>query len=82
MQAAKDPLANPITPAIAQILELAYLADATIFDRNVAVRRGKPRADLRERTGLADEQLEGWRTMLERNVRSSPDTFLLVSSLY
>ncbi|KAL8277977.1 hypothetical protein RQP46_009609 [Phenoliferia psychrophenolica] len=63
----RDPLANPITPAVAKLLELAYIADPSVFDRTSVVKRGKPRADLRERTGLADEQLEGWRAMLERN---------------
>ena len=64
-----DALANPITPAVAKALELAFIADPTVFDRTNVVKRSKQRANLRDKTGLADEQLEGWRTMLERNVR-------------
>ncbi|KAJ6588792.1 hypothetical protein B0H19DRAFT_1101164 [Mycena capillaripes] len=50
------------------ICELAYIRDPKLFDRDVQTRRGKPRADLKAQTGWSDEQLEGWRIMLERNV--------------
>ncbi|KAL5522498.1 hypothetical protein ACEPAG_8514 [Sanghuangporus baumii] len=49
------------------ICELAYLKDPKLFDRNVETRRSKARADLKAQTGWTDEQLEGWRIMLERN---------------
>lgn len=55
------------------MLEHAYIADPTLFERNSVVRRSKARVALRDKTGLADEQIEGWKVMLERNVRlSSP----------
>ncbi|KAK7681401.1 hypothetical protein QCA50_015493 [Cerrena zonata] len=49
------------------ILELAYIRDPKLFDRDAQTRRGKPRADLKAQTGWSDEQIEGWRIMLERN---------------
>ncbi|KAJ6595689.1 hypothetical protein DFH09DRAFT_145160 [Mycena vulgaris] len=49
------------------ICELAYIRDPKLFDRDAQTRRGKPRADLKVQTGWSDEQLEGWKIMLERN---------------
>ncbi|KAL5523256.1 hypothetical protein ACEPAF_1523 [Sanghuangporus sanghuang] len=49
------------------ICELAYLKDPKLFNRDVETRRSKARADLKAQTGWTDEQLEGWRVMLERN---------------
>ena len=54
------------------ILELAYLRDAKLFERDGQTRRSKARVALREQTGWTDEQIEGWKIMLERNVRLSP----------
>ncbi|KAF8342580.1 uncharacterized protein EI90DRAFT_3149708 [Cantharellus anzutake] len=64
------PSAAP-TPAerIETILELAYTKDPKVFDRNSETRRSKERAGLKAETGWSDEQLEGWRIMLERNPR-------------
>ncbi|KAG6817120.1 hypothetical protein H0H87_012641 [Tephrocybe sp. NHM501043] len=53
---------------IETILELAYIRDPKIFDRDGQTRRSKARADLKAQTGWDDSQLEGWRIMLERNV--------------
>ena len=68
------------------ILELAYLQDPKLFNRDGETRRSKARADLKAQTGIymvftllyipshctcagwTDEQIEGWRIMLERNV--------------
>ncbi|KAK2460847.1 hypothetical protein APHAL10511_007317 [Amanita phalloides] len=55
-------------PAVETILELAYIRDPKLFSRDGATRRSKARADLKAETGWADEQIEGWRIMLERNV--------------
>ncbi|EJU02280.1 hypothetical protein DACRYDRAFT_99944 [Dacryopinax primogenitus] len=49
------------------LLEQTYIRDPKLFDRDAATRRTKQRADLRAQTGWSDEQLEGWRIMLERN---------------
>ena len=45
----------------------AYQMDAAVFDRDAATRRGKPRDQLREYTGMTDEAIEGWALMLARN---------------
>lgn len=50
-------------------LELTYLTNPAIFDRDGATRRSEGRMKLKDRTGMDDGQLEGWRVMLERNVR-------------
>ncbi|KAI0090405.1 hypothetical protein BDY19DRAFT_770952 [Irpex rosettiformis] len=60
-----DDDAKPETPET--ILELAYIADPKVFDRDAQTRRSKARDDLRRQTGWADEQIEGWRIMLERD---------------
>ncbi|CAK5274697.1 unnamed protein product, partial [Mycena citricolor] len=49
------------------VCELAYIRDPKLFDRDAATRRSKARADLQKQTGWSHEQLEGWRTMLERD---------------
>ncbi|KIM46903.1 hypothetical protein M413DRAFT_63865 [Hebeloma cylindrosporum] len=49
------------------IVELAYLRDPKVFDRDATTRRSKARADLKAQTGWGDEQLEGWMIMLERS---------------
>ncbi|KAG6891557.1 hypothetical protein C0992_004415 [Termitomyces sp. T32_za158] len=51
------------------ILELAYIKDPKLFDRDGQTRRSKARADLKAQTKWTDEQIEGWRIMLERNPR-------------
>ncbi|KAJ7634761.1 hypothetical protein FB45DRAFT_790113 [Roridomyces roridus] len=62
-----DPEEESITAQT--ICELAYLRDPKLFDRDAQTRRGKARADLKAQTGWTDEQLEGWRIMLERDPR-------------
>ena len=39
------------TPSIETILELAYIRDPKLFDRDAATRRSKTRQDLRSQTG-------------------------------
>ena len=48
-------------------LELAYLSDARVFDRDSVTRRSEARRKLKELTKMDDAQLEGWKIMLERN---------------
>lgn len=55
-------------PSMEMILELAYIKDPSLFERDMKTRRSKARQDLKAQTGWADEQIEGWRIMLERNV--------------
>ncbi|KAM5533798.1 hypothetical protein V8D89_012573 [Ganoderma adspersum] len=49
------------------VLELAYIQDPKVFERDGQTRRGKARADLKAQTGWGDEQIEGWKIMLERD---------------
>ncbi|RDB30021.1 CUE domain-containing protein 3 [Hypsizygus marmoreus] len=65
----EDAEQQPQPQNIETILELAYIRDPKVFDRDSATRREKARAELKERTGWEDEQIEGWRIMLERNPR-------------
>ncbi|KAH8089072.1 hypothetical protein HD553DRAFT_305089 [Filobasidium floriforme] len=48
-------------------LEQLYLQNPSAFERNAATRRSKMREQMRQQTGWSDEQLEGWKIMLERN---------------
>ncbi|EMD35421.1 hypothetical protein CERSUDRAFT_124738 [Gelatoporia subvermispora B] len=59
--------AEPMQPET--ILELAYIRDPALFERDGQTRRSKHRADLKAQTGWSDEQIEGWKIMLERNPR-------------
>ncbi|KIO32761.1 hypothetical protein M407DRAFT_18226 [Tulasnella calospora MUT 4182] len=51
------------------ILARAYIRDPKLFERDPGTRRSKARADLKAETGMGDEQIEGWKIMLERNPR-------------
>ncbi|KAG8901678.1 hypothetical protein FRB99_005172 [Tulasnella sp. 403] len=57
----------PKTTDVQGILVDLYLRDPKQFDRDANTRRSKARVDLRARTGWANEQIEGWKIMLERN---------------
>lgn len=54
-------------PSIESTLERAYIANPKVFERDAATRRSKERAVLRAQTGWVDEQIEGFKIMLERN---------------
>lgn len=54
------------------ILELAYIRDPKLFSRDAQTKRSKARSDLKVQTGWDDEQIEGWKIMLERNVSCLP----------
>jgi activating signal cointegrator complex subunit 2 len=47
----------------------AFKMNRSVFDRDAATRRSKPRMALKEETGLADEAIEGWALMLSRDPR-------------
>jgi activating signal cointegrator complex subunit 2 len=57
---------EPLDPET--IIEQAYLRDPTVFYRDASTRRGRARIELRSLTGWADEQIEGWKVILERTV--------------
>ncbi|KAH7886936.1 hypothetical protein F5I97DRAFT_2019936 [Phlebopus sp. FC_14] len=58
---------GPEPPTPETVLELAYIRDPKLFDRDAETRRSKVRSELKAQTGWTDEQIEGWRIMLERN---------------
>ncbi|KAG1876975.1 hypothetical protein C8R48DRAFT_689262 [Suillus tomentosus] len=56
---------SKVTPET--VLELAYIRDPELFARDANTRRSKARSELKTQTGWSDEQIEGWRIMLERS---------------
>lgn len=44
----------------------AYNSSPGVFNRDSETRRGKARKDLKDRTSMTDEAIEGWKVMLER----------------
>ncbi|CAG8736444.1 17077_t:CDS:2 [Cetraspora pellucida] len=60
-----------IDPSITHESELikVFQSDQSVFERTSAVRRSDKRARLKHITGMADEQLEGWYIMFQRNER-------------
>ncbi|EGO03824.1 hypothetical protein SERLA73DRAFT_158302 [Serpula lacrymans var. lacrymans S7.3] len=62
-----DSSATPAHPGPEIILELAYIRNQKLFERDGVTRRSQARAELKSQTGWTDEQIEGWRIMLERN---------------
>lgn len=47
----------------------AFKMTPSVFDRDAATRRSKPRIALKEETGITDEAIEGWALMLSRDPR-------------
>jgi activating signal cointegrator complex subunit 2 len=47
----------------------AYRSTPELFGRTFDVRRGQARQTLKAETGMTDEQIEGWATMLQRDPR-------------
>ncbi len=50
-----------------ELLFRAFQADLRIFARDAETRRSTTRTKLRDETGMADEAIEGWGVMLQRN---------------
>ncbi|CUS11238.1 unnamed protein product [Tuber aestivum] len=44
----------------------AYKSSPEVFNRDSVTRRGKARRDLKDRTNMTDEAIEGWKVMLDR----------------
>ncbi|KAI9438642.1 hypothetical protein H4582DRAFT_1852413 [Lactarius indigo] len=62
-------------PSIESILELAYMTNPKVFERDAATRRSKERAVLCAQTGWVDEQIEGFKIMLDRNPKMKDKVF-------
>ncbi|KAJ3801248.1 hypothetical protein GGU11DRAFT_769967 [Lentinula aff. detonsa] len=58
---------QPTKSSLEMTLELAYIENPKLFDRDSAMRNSTARKELREKTGWANDQIEDWRTMLERD---------------
>ena len=52
-----------------ETLYLAWKSTAELFTRDNTARHSKPRAELKEKTGLTDESIEGWALILSRDTR-------------
>ncbi|TFB06551.1 Activating signal cointegrator 1 complex subunit 2 [Trichoderma ghanense] len=50
-----------------ELLFRAFQGDSKVFGRDAETRRSGARAKLRDETGMADEAIEGWAVMLQRN---------------
>ncbi|KAL7805839.1 hypothetical protein V8C44DRAFT_360877 [Trichoderma aethiopicum] len=50
-----------------ELLFRAFQGDSSVFGRDAETRRSGARGKLRDETGMADEAIEGWAVMLQRN---------------
>lgn len=62
-----DQEANGVNDSNEELLFRAFQADSRIFARDADTRRSATRGKLRDETGMADEAIEGWAVMLQRN---------------
>jgi activating signal cointegrator complex subunit 2 len=62
-----DQEANGVNDSNEELLFRAFQGDIRIFARDAETRRGATRGSLRDETGMADEAIEGWAVMLQRN---------------
>ncbi|UKZ76303.1 hypothetical protein TrVFT333_004005 [Trichoderma virens FT-333] len=59
--------ADGVNDSNEELLFRAFQADLRIFARDAETRRSATRVKLRDETGMADEAIEGWAVMLQRN---------------
>ncbi|KAL6817697.1 hypothetical protein J3E69DRAFT_74587 [Trichoderma sp. SZMC 28015] len=59
--------ADGVNDSNEELLFRAFQADLRIFARDAETRRSTTRTKLRDETGMADEAIEGWAVMLQRN---------------
>ncbi|RCI12381.1 hypothetical protein L249_0044 [Ophiocordyceps polyrhachis-furcata BCC 54312] len=59
--------ADGVNDSNEELLFRAYTMDDKTFSKDAATRRAPTRSKLREETGMTDEAIEGWATMLTRN---------------
>lgn len=55
------------TNANEETLYLAWKSNPTLFARDATARTSKPRIDLRQKTEMTDQSIEGWGVMLSRD---------------
>ncbi|KAJ2854687.1 hypothetical protein FB639_006330, partial [Coemansia asiatica] len=68
------PVADPTRQWEAELVE-QYIRDSSVMERKKGVRKTPAREALRLKTGLSDEQLEGWLTIFLRNPRKQQILF-------
>lgn len=57
-----------VSPAVEKVLHRAYLEHVGVFEKRA--RRTKERQELKDKTGgMADDLLESWKAMFDRDVR-------------
>ncbi|KAL7938874.1 hypothetical protein V8C35DRAFT_289438 [Trichoderma chlorosporum] len=59
--------ADGVNDSNEELLFRAFQAELRIFARDAETRRSATRVKLRDETGMADEAIEGWAVMLQRN---------------
>ncbi|RFU80075.1 activating signal cointegrator 1 complex subunit 2 [Trichoderma arundinaceum] len=59
--------ADGVNDSNEEVLFRAFQGDLRIFARDSETRRSATRGKLRDETGMADEAIEGWAVMLQRN---------------
>ncbi|KAL7951425.1 hypothetical protein V8C42DRAFT_304065 [Trichoderma barbatum] len=59
--------ADGVNDSNEELLFRAFQADLRIFARDAETRRSATRVKLRDETGMADEAIEGWAVILQRN---------------
>ncbi|KAK0764847.1 hypothetical protein N5P37_002319 [Trichoderma harzianum] len=64
---ARNQEADGVNDSNEELLFRAFQADLRIFARDAETRRSATRTKLRDETGMADEAIEGWAVMLQRN---------------
>ncbi|KAI9729104.1 MAG: hypothetical protein M1828_000189 [Chrysothrix sp. TS-e1954] len=61
---------SEVDPEIEAVLFAILKASPEVFERGAQVRKGRERLELRQRTGWSDEQIEGWKVMLDKSPAS------------
>ncbi|KAJ2082735.1 hypothetical protein H4R24_001331 [Coemansia sp. RSA 988] len=64
--AMENATADPIRPWVGDLVR-QYESDPSVLERGKDARKSAARQALRVKTGLSDEQIEGWYIMLQRN---------------
>ncbi|KTW27696.1 hypothetical protein T552_02136 [Pneumocystis carinii B80] len=67
LESSQEKNSNKLMDNMDEILYLTYIVSPEVFERGSHIRRSSARIELRSKTGFSDEQIEGWKIMLDRN---------------
>ncbi|EMR08409.1 hypothetical protein PNEG_03245 [Pneumocystis murina B123] len=67
LESYEEKSSNKLMNNMDEMLYLTYIISPEVFERGSHIRRSSARIELRSKTGLSDEQIEGWKIMLDRN---------------